>query len=371
MLTPDELQGRRFLAHGLSVAIATSSDRRVLLRILSNDEPLAKPIAFEVATPQQVLPTYRKTPLFYHYPGKARHPAGQEATVSWFNDDGEGCLRIIGADRLVLLPLTGWDAPPAAAALPERNGHGPARSMDLWLAVAALLDPHEISAQRLAKTTEINQATVYEFLNQAANRRLAVVTDHQGRGRRFRVTPDMVPVLGEFIRTSWLEWRAGLVTGRVAAHRTYFVTAMGWDALSDDARHPLIPTGLSWLEGYGSGNPGARVSALGSVDRIQVLCRASDWAEHVLGTSQSRLRPERTRAYDSEVNVLSDDHPLWRIIEHRKAGDFAVAWPGGMRALDALDDPEARVRDAAAAAWADWIQQHRIHVANMQAGMDA
>lgn len=370
VLSPDELHGRRFSAHGVSLALAAGPDRRVQLTVLVNDEPCQQqPIVLELASPQQMLPTDGQTPLFCHYPGKSRHPAGYEATVSWFNDAGEGCVRIISTDRLILLPLVGWEEPPEAAALPVRSSKGPARAMDLWLAVAALLDPHDISAQRLQQMTGINVATVYEFINHSAQRRLAVVPDRNGRGQRYRVTPDLVPVLAEFIRASWLDWRLGLLGGRVAANRTYFVASMGWDDLPEDARQPLIPTGVSWLEGHGAGNPGARLTKLGSIDRIQVLCRASNWERHLLTTSQSRLRSERIRAYDSEANVLPNDHPLWGIIDHREAGNVSVTWPGGMRALDALDDPEPRVRDAAKEAWMEWVNQHRVHVGAMQAGM--
>ncbi len=298
---------------------------------------------------------------FIHFPGGARHPAGNEAAVSWFNDLGEGWLRIIRPGQaLVLLPLQGWEAPAEPLVVPIRGRRGPAKSMDLWLTIAAVLRPLGMDAVELQATTGINRFNVYDWLARSTTAgTLQQLAGWGGRRDRFVMPPTRIALHGEYIRTAWAEWRAGRTTARLRPTIRYFVAANEWPAFAPPDDDGIMPTGVTWLESHGQLTPG------GAIPRLAFLCTPKTW-DGIVTAAHIAARPQRDRPYDSEALILADDHPLWSIVRQRRADDFDPAWPAGFRALDAMHDPEPRVRDVAEAAWKDWLDQQRIHVENRQ-----
>lgn len=315
----------------------------------------------------------RSAQTLIHFPGGAHHPAGAEAGVSWFNDHGEGWLRLIRDQAVIVLPLMGWNQPPEAQVVPHRGKRGPARSMDLWLAVQALLRPLGtepkqlgIVAAQLRDDTGINAYNVYDWINRATQAgMLTQLTGWSGRGDRYLVPPAQIPVLGEFVRNGWLAWRRGEIPGRVAPMSRFFVATAGWPTLAALAGDDVVPTGITWLEGHGGGR--AVLSPEGTIPQLAFLCRAPAW-DRLVAAAGIAPRAKRERPYDSEAIILAEDHPLWAIRRRRQDDEYGPGWEGGLRALDAMLDPAPRVRDAAKAAWQDWLEQCRRRVESMGGG---
>ncbi len=146
-------------------------------------------------------------PPILHFPNNTRHPAGSEAAISWYNDRGEGWIRLIQPNRLVaLLDLQGWAIPEAAKAIPVRGKRGPPKSMDLWVAIAALLSPTLFDGAHLEAATGINRFNVYDWLKRATDAGL-ITALRGGRRSCFQITPEQAISVAEFIRSSWKEWR--------------------------------------------------------------------------------------------------------------------------------------------------------------------
>jgi hypothetical protein len=370
-VSPSSLHGRRIRAGGLRVAFDTPTAEVARVHILLDDRPCMPAVPVSItnlpASMSQLNHSGNTVPIL-RYPGQSRHPAGSEAGISWFNDLGEGWLHIIQPNRVIIVPLQGWEFAPESAAIPIRNVKGPARSMDLWLATAALLDPLHISSTMLQASTGINGFNVHDFIKRALHLGwLTPLPNWRGRGGRFFISPDQIPIVAEFARASWEDWRSGRIRGRVACVRRYFVASLGWQDFASIAGSNVVPTGVTWLEGNGGGTK--RISPLGSIPRLQFLCASSAWNTTLFAATQITPRNQRERPYDSEVTVLPEDHPIWHLIRHRQAANFSPAWPAGFRALDSLTEQEPRVREAAQAAWTDWVEQQRIHTENLMAGV--
>ena len=159
-----------FRANDLAVVIRQGGKASTLV-IKANDKPCIAPITIRVvpvARATAALAERGAIPIIY-FPGDARHPAGKEAGISWYNDRGEGWLRIISRDRaLVLLDLQGWLIPDTAHVVPVRGKRGPPKSMDLWLTIATLLAPTAFDGAYLERATGINRFNVYDWLTRAA-----------------------------------------------------------------------------------------------------------------------------------------------------------------------------------------------------------
>lgn len=371
--SPSSLHGRRIRAGGLRIQFDTPTADVARLQVLLDGQPCmpAVPVAITNLPASPTLLHHvgpnRTVPILL-YPGQRQHPAGSAAGISWFNELGEGWLHIIQPNRVLVVPLQGWEVAPEAAAIPSRNTKGPARSMDLWLAAAALLDPLHISSTMLQEATGINAFNAHDFVKRALQLGwLTPLPNWRGRGGRFLISPDRIPTVAEFVRASWDDWRSGRIRGRVACVQRYFVAAMGWEDFTQIAGADVVPTGVTWLEGNGGGRK--RISPLGSIPRLQFLCTSAAWNTTLFAATQITPHSQRERPYDSEVTVLPDEHPIWRLIRHRQAADLSPPWPAGFRALDSMTDTEPRVREAAQAEWVDWVEQHRIRIENQMAGL--
>jgi hypothetical protein len=376
------LAGHPIRAHGLGVVFEKTDDcERVRLSLTNAGAMCMAPVDFCLVKAQDSFRalTDPQAEILICYPGRARHPAGTEAGVSWINDLGEGWLRILRPDRSILLPLQGWDRPVAASAIVPRGRRGPPKSMDLWLAVAALLRPSGLDAGLLQDLTGINSFNIYDWIARATNAGWILRLDGwQGRRDHFVVPPAQIPVLGEYIRASWEDWRQGKTTKRLKPNVQYFVSTAEWPDWANAGMGDVIATGVTWLEGHEGGTP--ILSPEGSVPRLSFFCRAGAW-DHLLATMRITTRGSRERPYDSQVLLLADDHPIWTLSNQaqmkpvRRVADGDVQhsaplntgitqfvyrdWPAGLRVLDAMNDPEPRVRDAAESVWAQWLTQHR------------
>jgi len=354
-----------FRAHDLTVAIRHSGKASTLV-IKANDKPCIAAIKIRVVPVAQATTALaeRGAVPILHFPGDARHPAGKEAGVSWYNDRGEGWLRIISQDRaLVLLDLQGWQIPDEAQVVPARGKRGPPKSMDLWLTIATLLAPAAFDGAYLERATGINRFNVYDWLTRAAAAG-QVLRIRGGAGRRdaFQLLPAQVPVVCEYIRTAWQEWRSGASIPRLRPQVQYFVAPGEWMDLERIAlaagleRTDVIPTGVTWLEGHDGGTK--RLSPEGNLPRLSFLCRRRAW-DALVTMAHLAPHPRRQRPYDSEAVILEDNHPLWGIARQGLENLQQFGWPPGLRTLEAMKEPLPRIRDVAENAWQEWV--HQLH----------
>lgn len=361
-----------FRAHDLAVAIRQGGKASTLV-IKANDKPCMAPIKIRVVPVAQstaALAEHGAIPII-HFPGDARHPAGKEAGVSWYNDRGEGWLRIISQDRaLVLLDLQGWLIPDEAQVVPARGKRGPPKSMDLWLTIATLLAPAAFDGAYLERATGINRFNVYDWLTRAtAAGQILRIRGGAGRRDTFQLLPAQVPILCEYIRTAWQEWRGGASIPRLRPQVYYFIAPGEWPDLERITlgagleRTDLIATGVTWLEGHDGGTK--LLSPEGNLPRLSFLCRRRAWDKLVM-MAHLAPRPQRQRPYDSEAVVLEDDHPLWGIAGQGRESLLQFGWPPGLRALEAMKDPYPRIQDVAETAWWEWISQLHQRLMNRQ-----
>jgi hypothetical protein len=235
--------------------------------------------------------------------------------------------------------------------------------MDLWLAIAALLRPFGIDGVQLQTLTGINRFNVYDWLSRATEvGMLTQLTGWSGRRDRFIVPPTQIPILGEYIRNAWWDWRQGRTIARLRPVIRYFVASTEWPTFEKIGGDDVVPTGVTWLEGHGGDR---LLTPEGTIPRLAFFCTTPIW-DRLVAETRIAPRTKQERPYDSEAIILVEDHPFWLIGRQRHVDDFTPAWPAGLRALDAMQDPTPRIRDVAEAAWKNWLDQHRIHVENRQ-----
>lgn len=368
-------KARRFKGPGVEVVLTegrfANGRQHASLAILEDGEPWAPPLDV-IVLEANGLKLYLK-PCIIHFPGKTRHPAGEESAHSWFNDHGEGWLRIRTKEQHIIFPLTGPVIDAEASAIPSRGLRGPPRSLDLWLAASALLRLRSITSESLHSDTGFNAFNIHRWLTQSAERGHLEKSTKSPllRFKRYKVPPEQVYNLAEQIRVFWGAWRQGDTLPRLKPLRRYFVANCDWSSLKKHSGPEVYATGISWFEG----NDGGRtlLTPSGSIPQLSFICRASQW-KMIQSDLAITSREERKRPYDSEVTILQDDHPILRMITHREAAcgnpdsqehlwmiglkipPAEMAWPSGFRALDAMDDPAPRVREAAERSWKYWVQ---------------
>ena len=306
-----------------------------------------------------------RNPLVIHYPGIARHPAGEESGLSWFSDLGKGWLRIRSERRFLAFPLHGRAVEPEALGLPVRGVRGQPRSLDLWLAVAAVLRPEGITTAEFTENTGSNAFNISKWVTTALQTGRMVVRSSltNKRMHRYQLAPAGIPAVCEFIRSCWPGWRRGEAIERLRPTLRYYVAHSEWPALAKQAEGALTATSITFLEGHDGGR--RLLSGGGNIPQLAYLCAASQWKQ--LEASQHIVsRQRRERPDDSEATILADDHPILRMIASRTArkapGDVTptaalhLAWPYGLRALCAIENPAPRVREAAEGAWKSWVR---------------
>ncbi len=364
----DQWIDRPLRAHGLQVRFRPQSRREqgAITVLVSRDGKACAPAItarlIPVTAGLRSQPGNGADPILL-FPGSSRHPSGGDAGVSWVNEEGIGWLWFLDAPRsVILLPLQGWEVADSARALPQRGRRGPPKSLDLWLAIACLVNPHGIDGGTIQSATGINRFNVHDWLTRAST--TGLITRYVGwsrRGDRFTVSAMQVPLLGEFIRASWMDWRRGATMARLRPVSRYFVAASEWPAFAQLGDHAVEATGVTWLEGHGVPDGKRWISAAGPIARLNFFCRANRW-DKLVASARLVPRSRREHAYDSEAIIVANDHPLWSIRDQRHESGCSPAWPGGLRALDAMNDQEPRVREAGEIAWTQWLQQHQIGI---------
>ena len=354
-------QEKRFRAPGVTVSLTSSEPGRGYVAFFKETRPCGPSIPVRLVDITQGGAAPHEPARLIRFPGSARHPAGAEAEVSWYNDHGEGWLRIIDATSMIVLPLTGWDLPDEALVVPSHGKRGPPKSMDLWLAIAALLRPSGIDAKEAQLLTGINPFNVYDWLKRSAEAGLLLrVPNGHGRSDQFIVPAPQVPILGEYIRNAWDDWRKGGVATRLRRKSRYFIASREWIEIEAVGKDGVAATGITWLEGH-NGRGQAHLSPEGNIPRLTFFCRESCLPE-VASQGHFGMRAAPENEYDSEVTILADDHPLWHLIDRpRLPSELWPRLPDGLAVLDATWDHSPRVRDVATKVWSDWLSLVRAY----------
>lgn len=301
------------------------------------------------------------------YPGESRHPAGEYAPVSWYNDVGQGLLRVVQDHHILVLPLLGSQRPEHMP-LKARGARGPSRSADLWLCVAVWCLPLGFTISELVTNTGISQLTVRKWVDMMiANGLVAYdpLLSANSRERRYRMIADRRTALEKFIVENWREWKSG--TGHPSLRPRYlsFVAQKGWRTLRPQvatAQLGVFPSGITVLEGGVDVAPKAWLTGSSSLPELFLYCpqRSLETLTELLGSPVLDERPPED-VVASTICVLADDHPALQLVERRRLSQlYAYLWPWGLAALDALDHRDARVRGAAQQAWTEWVTNQHI-----------
>lgn len=301
------------------------------------------------------------------YPGEGRHPAGDYAPVSWYNDVGRGLIRIVQNHRILVLPLLGSQRPEHMP-LKARGMRGPSRSADLWLCVAVWCLPLGFTVSELVTSTGISQLTVRKWIEMMiANGLMAYdpLLSSMSREYRYRMIADQRKALENFVVENWREWKSG--TGHPSLRPRYlsFVAQKEWRTLRPQvakAQLGVFPSGITVLEGGVDVAPKAWLTGSSSIPELFLYCpqRSLEALTDLLGSPVLEKRPPE-EVVASTICVLEDDHPALQLVDRRRTSQlYAYLWPWGLAALDALDHRDARVRSAAHQAWTEWVANQDI-----------
>lgn len=298
-------------------------------------------------------------PLLLVYERRQRHPAGDEAVVSWINAEGIGLLRFIQGRRQLVLPLRGLMPVSDAPVTPRSGSRGPSRSADLWMLVAALCLPHGFTADDLAAITGLSRVVVHRRMRELLALGLIAV-DPRRHERAATYTVVMAPSgarLATFIEERWAEWRRG--TGSADLRPTYrsFAATNEWEdmhAALQERNLACFPTSVTFFERGPDGAVYPRLQRSGLLPEVHLYV-AADQAAALRSCIGSALLACPVRE-QSTLCILPRDHPVLLIVAHRRRlGGYQTAWPAGLAALDMWEHPDPRARNVAREAWTDWL----------------
>jgi hypothetical protein len=354
----------------------TLSDRRGAIRVVD----------LRVLNHDQWSGQDMRTQVMLRYPGRATHPAAQAAPVSWFNDDGRGLIRVIDDEiGWVVLPLLGKRLPDHAPLWRDRPAPGPLHSSDLWLLVAALcLEPPFASAD-LERMTGISRLTIRRWIRHWSERR---IIEHGGeslnslvRTTHYRFAPGIGNVINAFMLEQWPMWRSGRGHPVFRPKIIRCVSSAPWETVAKVMKPsvgPCFATGLTVLE-RDHGDQGRRwIQTAQGLTSGEFHCYVTkEGLSTLLALPMTVVEPGMFATGPiSTICVVSQRHPAMRLHAQRihanatnpretnfiisspwDEGLFPRPWPYGIAALDAIDHPDRRVRDAAADAWRWWLHR--------------
>jgi len=336
--------GRRYLAIGPE---AGPSRQRWTVRTLSPVEAAQRPPGGQA--------------VLIHFAGKRRHPLGEQAQLSWYNDDGEGLILHHGKDGSVIaMPLRGHQDVEHLpfAARRENDGRGPIRLVELWVLLTALCWPRTpLKIERFQMVTGVSLVSLRPAVRRLVDHGfLSRRRAQDGRTYLYRAVFETPEYLEEYVHYLWSAWRSGDGAAGFKAIRRYFYTQLPWRAMDTSSERAVWPTGLTFMEGGPKALDAPLVTGGTSNPTLDLYAIGKDIAEmgRALGLQLSRKREPDMQG---SLCLIDADHPVARIYLAR--ADYGIRWPSGFAAMDALDHDDARVRQEARKLWRDWIINQR------------
>ena len=309
-----------------------------------------------------------RDPVILHYTSSQRHPAGDQAALSWVNDEGQGLIRLVkDGGPVVVLQLQGLLRQEHQPIARRTGSRGPSRSSDLWVVVVAWSLPAGFTAGDIADITGISTVTVRDALQKL--QAIGLVDRDPRRTSAYLPCLGRGDVLRTFLTERWGEWRHGTGTPNLRPTYHSFVAIQEWAALHRRLQPTSVicfPTGVTALEGGPDTAQKAWLLPAGLDPEIHCYVTEED-AERFAKAAQVNLLPHDRANGSSSVCILPADHPAMRLVAHRRAkGFYQPAWPWGLAALDACDHPDARVRQVADEALREWITNQGIEITKHQ-----
>ncbi|MBA2479165.1 MAG: hypothetical protein H0V44_00775 [Planctomycetes bacterium] len=306
--------------------------------------------------------------MILHYAGNQRHPAGEQAALSWVNDEGRGLIRLLQDGGPILVLQLHGPLPQEHQPIARRTGsRGPSRSSDLWVVVVAWSLPAGFTASEIADITGISTVTVRDALVKL--QAIGLVDHDPRRASTYLPCIRRGEVLHTFLTERWSEWRLGTGTPSLRPIYRSFAAIQEWNLLYRRLQPTAIrcfPTGVTALEGGPDTAQRAWLLPSGLDPEVHCYVAAED-TERFAETAQITLLPPDRANGTSSVCLLAADHPAMRLVAHRRAkGFYQPAWPWGLAALDAYDHPDARVRQVADEALRGWITNQSIEIGKHQ-----
>jgi hypothetical protein len=365
---------------GFLVQVRARSDHHAEFTVLDGQRAILANLQVQILPPESFFDDSSdagKKPVVLRYPGKATHPAGDLAPISWFNEAGRGLLRVVGPGRqLVILPLLGLQLSPHAPDSATKGSRGPSRASELWLAVAAWCLPGGFTIPDLIETTGLSQLTVRNWMKNMVTVGLVVsdpVLSAIGNLHRYVYLAERRASLANLVIGKWQEWKSGTGHPSLRPDYRHFVAKEPWKAMQKRLKNEQLicyPSGITVLEG----GPGAGSKSwlmppnMAGAEEVFLYTTKADLSQLVKYLDITLVVDAAdSNAYLSTICVLPDDHPAIRLYERRrKSGIYTTGWPWGLAALDALDHQDARVRQAAEDAWKDWIDNQDVEATKLR-----
>lgn len=365
---------------GFHVQVQAAAGGRATVRVIDGQREVIASHQVQVLSPESFFTESsgsESTPVVLHYLGKATHPAGELAPVSWFNDAGRGLLRIVSpGHRLVILPLLGLRLSPHAPVTANKGTRGPSRASELWLAVSAWCLPAGFTIPEMVDTTGLSPLTVRNWVKNMETVGLVTVDPVLavvGNLHRYVFPAERRASLATLVIEKWGEWKSGTGHPHLRPDYRVFIASEPWKAMQKRISNESVtcfPSGVTVLEGGPGVGPKSWLmpQAMPGIDEVFLYTTHTD-LKRLVDLLAISLVADAGNAQEavSTVCVLPDDHPAIRLYQRRRAsGVAAYAWPWGLAALDALDHADARVRLAAEEAWQAWIDNQDTEGAKLR-----
>ncbi len=296
-------------------------------------------------------------PTLVLYPGRRRHPLGHSAPTSWLNQAGDGLIAVI-AKGVVLHAMIDGIVNPGIIPVREKTIGRPNASF-LWIAVAAISLPINLTRRLLIDTVHFSGYTIEEWLKDAVQNDWLMASASL-RDRRYTVSHNGMKSLAEFVEAKWIDWRSGKYPDRLGSPVRRYFAAQGqleqYKKVAVNAKQPFIVSGLSVLEQR------ANLVASTSIRELSFIT-TKEAAGAMVTNGKMKMFETREVPGASEVTILDARHPIFGIYEKRQQAS-RDGWPLGLAALDCIDHPNPRIAMLAKDQWRKWIDE--IQTANIE-----